>query len=143
MPFPIVRLARAELRFAPRPWPFALARRAEIDAHFAGLSRDNPHAFNGRVLMLHTFDIEDAVLRELAAATGLTAGDGWREAGWRAVLAGPRLAMLKPVRSPLSADALRARILARRTGEAHPGLADVRIVRGPADLDDMMPEFIK
>ena len=53
MPFPIVRLARAELRFAPRPWPFALARRAEIDAHFAGLSRDNPHAFNGRVLMLH------------------------------------------------------------------------------------------
>ncbi len=223
MPFPIVRLARAELRFAPRPWPFALARRAEIDAHFAGLSRDNPHAFNGRVLMLHTFDIEDAVLhggyfetdfasfiawrdwgwpdmsvrncfgqaalraadgafvlgvmgahtmnagriyfpsgtpdlkdvvddrvdldgsvlRELAEETGLTAADVCLDPGWHAVLAGPRLAMLKPVRSPLSADALRARILAHMAGEAHPELADVRIVRGPADLDDMMPEFIK
>jgi 8-oxo-dGTP pyrophosphatase MutT (NUDIX family) len=223
MPFPVVRLARAELRFAPRPWPFAQERRAEIDAHFAGLSRDNPHAFNGRVLMLHTFAIEDAVLhgayyetdfasfiawrdwgwpdesvrncfgqaalraadgafllgvmgghtmnagriyfpsgtpdpkdivgdevdldgsvlRELTEETGLTLADVFLATGWHAVLAGPRLAMLKPVRSPLSAEALRARILAHMAGEAHPELADVRIVRGPADLDDMMPEFIK
>ena len=222
MPFPIVRLARAELRFAPRPWAFAQGRRAEIDAHFAGLSRDNPHAFNGRVLMLHTFGIEDAVLhggyfetdfasfiawrdwgwpdssvrncfgqaalraadgafvlgvmgahtmnagriyfpsgtpdpkdvvgdrvdldgsvlRELTEETGLTAADVSLDPGWHAVLAGPRLAMLKPVRSPLSADALRARILVHMAGEAHPELADVRIVRGPADLDEMMPEFI-
>jgi 8-oxo-dGTP pyrophosphatase MutT (NUDIX family) len=223
MPFPVVRLARAKLRFAPRPWPFAKERRAEIDAHFAGLSRDNPHAFNGRVLMLHTFAIEDAVLhgayyetdfasfiawrdwgwpdesvrncfgqaalraadgpfllgvmgghtmnagriyfpsgtpdpkdivgdevdldgsvlRELTEETGLTLADVSLAQGWHAVLAGPRLAMLKPVRSPLSADELRARILAHMAGEAHPELADVRIVRGPADLDDMMPEFIR
>jgi 8-oxo-dGTP pyrophosphatase MutT (NUDIX family) len=223
MPFPVVRLARTELRFAPRPWAFAQERRAEIDAHFTGLSRDNPHAFNGRVLMLHTFDIEDAVLhggyfetdfasfiawrdwgwpdmsvrncfgqaalraadgafvlgvmgahtmnagriyfpsgtpdlkdvvgdrvdldgsvlRELTEETGLTAADVCLDPGWHAVLAGPRLAMLKPVRSPLSADELRARILAHLAGEAHPELADARIVRGPADLDDMMPEFIK
>jgi 8-oxo-dGTP pyrophosphatase MutT (NUDIX family) len=223
MPFPIVRLARAELRFAPRPWPFAQARRADIDAHFAVLSRDNPHAFNGRVLMLHTFAIEDAVLngayfetdfasfiawrdwnwpdmsvrncfgqaalraadgafllgvmgahtmnagriyfpsgtpdlddvvgdrvdldgsvlRELTEETGLTAADISLDPGWHAVLAGPRLAMLKPVRSPLPAHELRARILAHMAGEAHPELADVRIVRDLADLDDMMPEFIK
>jgi hypothetical protein len=223
MPFPVVRLARAELRFAPRPWAFAKERRAEIDTHFAELSRGNPHAFNGRVLMLHTFAIEDAVLhgayfetdfasfiawrdwswpdmsvrncfgqaalraadgafvlgvmaahtmnagriyfpsgtpdlkdvvgdrvdldgsvlRELTEETGLTATDVSLEPGWHAVLAGPRLAMLKPVRSPLSADELRARILAHTAGEAHPELADVRIVRGPADLDHMMPEFIQ
>jgi hypothetical protein len=223
MPFPVVRLTRAELRFAPRPWPFAQARRAEIDAHFATLSRGNPHAFNGRVLMLHTFAIEDAVLRgayfetdfasfiawrdwawpdmsvrncfgqaalraadgafvlgvmaahtmnagrvyfpsgtpdledvvgdrvdldgsvlrELAEETGLTAADVSLDPGWHAVLAGPRLAMLKPVRSPLCADELRARILAHTAGEAHPELADVRIARGPSDLDDMMPAFIK
>ena len=223
MPFPVVRLARAELRFAPRPWPFAKERRAEIDAHFADLSRKNPHAFNGRVLMLHTFAIEDAVLhgayfetdfasfiawrdfgwpdmsvrncfgqaalraadgafvlgvmaaqtmnagriyfpsgtpdlkdvvgervdlgasvlRELTEETGLTAADVLLDPSWHAVLAGPRLAMLKPVRSPLSADELRARILAHMAGEAHPELAGVRIARGPADLDDMMPEFIK
>jgi len=223
MPFPVVRLARAELRFAPRRWAFAKERRAEIDTHFAGLSRGNPHAFNGRVLMLHTFEIKDAVLRgayyetdfasfiawrdwgwpdqsvrncfgqaalraadgafvlgvmaahtmnagriyfpsgtpdpkdvvgdrvdldgsvlrELTEETGLTAADVSLDPGWHAVLAGPRLAMLKPVRSPLSAEALRARILAHTAAEAHPELADVRIVRGPADLDHMMPEFIQ
>jgi hypothetical protein len=50
--------------------------------------------------------------------------------------------MLKTLRSPLPAADLRARILARLTAEAQPELADVRIVRGPADLDPMMPEFI-
>jgi 8-oxo-dGTP pyrophosphatase MutT (NUDIX family) len=223
MPFPVVRLARAELRFAPRVWAFAKERRNEIDTHFAELSRGNPHAFNGRVLMLHTFAIEDAVLhgayfetdfasfiawrdwswpdmsvrncfgqaalraadgafvlgvmaahtmnagriyfpsgtpdpkdvigdrvdldgsvlRELTEETGLTAADVSLEPGWHAVLAGPRLAMLKPVRSPLPAETLRARILAHTAAEAHPELADVRIVRGPADLDHMMPEFIQ
>jgi hypothetical protein len=47
------------------------------------------------------------------------------------------------VRSPLSAGELRARILAHMAAEAHPELADVRIARGPADLDAMMPEFIQ
>src|SRR5262249_25788958 len=222
MPFPVVRLARAELRFAPRPWPFAIARRADIDAHFAGLVRERPHAFNGRVLMLHQFAVEDgilrgayfetdfasfiawrdwgwpdlsvrncfgqaalraadgafvlgvmsshtlnagriyfpsgtpdpkdivgtevdldgSVLRELTEETGLTAKDVSLDVGWHAVLAGPRLAMLKPVRAPLSAEELRARILDHLASEAHPELSDVRIVRGRADLDDMMPEFI-
>jgi 8-oxo-dGTP pyrophosphatase MutT (NUDIX family) len=223
MPFPVVRLARAELRFAPRPWAFAQTRRAEIDAHFTVLSRGNPHAFNGRVLMLHDFAIDDgvlrgayfetdfasfiawrdfgwpdasvrncfgqaalraadgafvlgvmgahtmnagriyfpsgtpdpkdvvgervdldgSVLRELTEETGLTAADVSLGAGWHAVLAGPRLAMLKPVHSPLTAAELRARILAHMASEAHPELADVRIVRAVSDLDDMMPEFIQ
>jgi hypothetical protein len=222
MPFPVVRLARAELRFAPRPWPFAQERRAEIDAHFARLVRERPRAFNGRVLMLREFAIDDgllrgayfetdfasfiawrdwgwpdlsvrncfgqaalraadgafvlgvmsshtlnagriyfpsgtpdpediigekvdldgSVLRELTEETGLTAADVSLDPGWHAVLAGPRLAMLKPVRSPLKAEELRARILAHIATEAHPELADVLIVRGPADLDEMMPEFI-
>ncbi|HEV2955869.1 MAG TPA: NUDIX hydrolase [Xanthobacteraceae bacterium] len=223
MPFPVVRLARAVLRFAPRVWPFAHQRRAEIDTHFAKLSRDKPHAFNGRVLMLHEFairhgvlhgayfetdfasfiawrdwgwpdesvrncfgqaalraadgafllgvmaehtmnagriyfpsgtpdpkdvvgeavDLAGSVLRELTEETGLTAADVALEPGWHAVLAGPRLAMLKTVRSPLPAQELRARILAHMAAEAHAELADVRIVRGPADLDQMMPEFIQ
>jgi 8-oxo-dGTP pyrophosphatase MutT (NUDIX family) len=222
MPFPVVRLARAELRFAPRPWAFAQARRAEIDAHFTALRRDKPDAFNGRVLLLHEFAIRDAalrgayfetdfasfiawrdwgwpdpairncfgqaalraadgafllgvmaahtlnagriyfpsgtpdpqdvvgdavdldgsVLRELTEETGLTAADVAVEPGWHAVLAGPRLAMLKTLRSPLPAAELRARIRAHIAAEAQPELADVRIVRGPADLDPMMPEFI-
>jgi 8-oxo-dGTP pyrophosphatase MutT (NUDIX family) len=222
MPFPVVRLARAEMRFAPRPWPFAHERRAEIDAYFARLVREQPRAFNGRVLLLREFaidegllrgayfetdfasfiawrdwgwpdasvrncfgqaalraadgafvlgvmsshtlnagriyfpsgtpdpkdivgedvDLDGSVLRELTEETGLTLADVSLDTGWHAVLAGPRLAMLKPVRSPLPAEDLRARILAHLASEAHPELADVRIVRGPADLDEMMPEFI-
>ena len=83
------------------------------------------------------------MLRELTEETGLTAVDVSLHTGWHAVLAGPRLAMLKPVRSPLAADELRARIRAHIAAEAHPELADARIVRGPADLDPMMPEFIQ
>ena len=223
MSFPVVRIDRAEMRFAPKPWAFAQARRAEIDAHFAGLKRERPGLWNGRVLLLHEFAIADAVLRgayfetdfasfiawrdwgwpdaairncfgqaalqaadgayllgvmaghtlnagriyfpsgtpdpsdvtgyrvdlagsvlrELTEETGLTSVDVAVEAGWHAVLAGPRLAMLKPVRSPLPAPALCARILAHLAADAHPELADLRIVRGPADLDDMMPEFIR
>jgi 8-oxo-dGTP pyrophosphatase MutT (NUDIX family) len=210
------------MRFAPRPWPFAHERRAEIDAHFARLMRERPRAFNGRVLMLREFTLDDgllrgayfetdfasfiawrdwgwpdasvrncfgqaalrasdgafvlgvmsshtlnagriyfpsgtpdpkdivgdevdldgSVLRELTEETGLTLADVSLDPGWYAVLAGPRLAMLKPVRSPLRAEELRARILAHMAAEAHPELADVRIVRGPADLDEMMPEFV-
>jgi hypothetical protein len=88
-------------------------------------------------------DLAGSVLRELTEETGLTAADVALEPGWHAVLAGPRLAMLKTVRSPLPAQELRARILAHLAAEAHAELADVRIVRGPADLDQMMPEFIQ
>jgi 8-oxo-dGTP pyrophosphatase MutT (NUDIX family) len=222
MPFPVVRIDRAELRFAPRPWLFAQARRAEIDAHFAGLRRGKPDLWNGRVLLLHEHAITDAVLRgayletdfasfiawrdwgwpdgsmrncfgqaalqaadgayllgvmaghtmnagriyfpsgtpdptdvvgsavdlagsvlrELTEETGLTAADVDVEAGWHAVLAGARLAMLKTVRSPLPAVALRARIIDHLAAEPQAELADIRIARGPADLDPMMPEFI-
>jgi 8-oxo-dGTP pyrophosphatase MutT (NUDIX family) len=222
MPFPVVRIDRAELRFAPRPWPFAQARRAEIDAHFAGLRRDKPDLWNGRVLLLHehaiagavlrgayletdfasfiawrdwgwpdasmrncfgqaalqaadgafllgvmaahkmnagriyfpsgtpdptdvvgsAVDLAGSVLRELTEETGLTAADVEIDAGWHAVLAGARLAMFKTVRSPLPAAALRARILAHLAAEPQAELADMRIARGPADLDPMMPEFI-
>jgi len=87
-------------------------------------------------------DLDGSVLRELTEETGLTLADVSLDPGWHAVLAGPRLAMLKPVRSPLTAEELRARILAHMAAEAHPELADVRIVRGPDDLYEMMPEFI-
>jgi hypothetical protein len=41
-----------------------------------------------------------------------------------------------------TAVTLRSRILARLAREAEPELADIRVVRGPADLDAMMPPFV-
>ena len=61
--FPVLRIDRLELTFAPRPWPFAEQRRAEIDAHFDARRQKNPALWNGRVLMLHDHTIDGAVFR--------------------------------------------------------------------------------
>ena len=46
----IHRVTTLDLAFEPRPWPFADARRAEIDAHFALKQQEKP-IWNGRVLL--------------------------------------------------------------------------------------------
>ena len=46
----IHRVTTLDLNFRPAPWPFAEARRAEIDAHFALQQREKP-IWNGRVLL--------------------------------------------------------------------------------------------
>ena len=219
---PIVRVERLELAFAPQPWPFANARRAEIDQHFAALKRQKPALWNGRVLLLHDHAIAGAVFRgayletdfasfiawrdwghpdgtvkncfssgalrgsdggfllgvmgshtvnagkiyfpagtpdpddivgnhvdlsgnvwrELAEETGLARVDLVAEGGWYSVLAGPRIAQVKILQACETAELLRGRILAHLAREREPELADIRIVRGPADLDPMMPSFI-
>ena len=48
---PIYRVTTLDLSFKPRPWPFAQARRAEIEAHFALAQREKPKLWNGRVLL--------------------------------------------------------------------------------------------
>jgi 8-oxo-dGTP pyrophosphatase MutT (NUDIX family) len=48
---PIYRVTTLDLSFKPRPWPFAEARRAEIDAHFVLAQREKPSLWNGRVLL--------------------------------------------------------------------------------------------
>jgi hypothetical protein len=46
----IHRVTTLDLNFRPAPWPFAEARRAEIDAHFEIKQREKP-IWNGRVLL--------------------------------------------------------------------------------------------
>jgi 8-oxo-dGTP pyrophosphatase MutT (NUDIX family) len=219
---PIIPIARVAMRFAPRPWPFALERRAEIDAYFARLQQEKPALWNGRVLMMyqHTFtgavldgaflesdfasllawhafaypdpaikvcfpmsalcaadgafvlglmaphtanggqlyfptgtpdlddvrgdtvDFDGSLLRELAEETGLTSADVAVAPGWHAMLAGPRMALIKLLQAPEPAEALRARILAHLAREREPELADMVIIRGRADLDPRMPPFV-
>src|SRR4051794_21083790 len=47
----IHRVATLHLRFQPWSWPFAQARRADIDAHFATKQRERPGIWNGRILL--------------------------------------------------------------------------------------------
>jgi 8-oxo-dGTP pyrophosphatase MutT (NUDIX family) len=218
----IVHLERLELAYAPRPWPFALERRTEIDRHFAHLRQATPALWNGRMLLLtqHTIDrrvlrgsyletdfasfvawrdwgFPDAgvlncfamaalrssdgayllgvmgpqtvnagkiyfpagvpdpddivgdrvdlarnVRREMMEETGLGPGDYRADDHWVCVRTGPRLAMMKPLDAPDTAERLRERILAHLARETEPELAGIRIVRGPADLDAMMPPFV-
>jgi len=219
---PVVPIARLEVTFQPRAWPFADARRRDIDAHFAALKRERPALWNGRVLMLSEFsiadgvfrgayfetdfasllawrdwnfpdpevrncfamgalrgndgafllgvmaahtanagsiyfpagtpdpddvvgatvDLEGSVRREVVEETGLAFDTLDAEPGWVAVLAEPRIALMKLLHARESAAELRVRILDHLAREQEPELADIRIVRGPADLDPEMPPFV-
>src|SRR6195952_1113861 len=51
MTSPVIhRVAMLDLKFEPRPWPFAEGRRADIAAHFAVKQNEKP-IWNGRVLL--------------------------------------------------------------------------------------------
>jgi hypothetical protein len=218
----IVPVERLELIFAPRPWPFAQKRRAEIEAHFAALRRSKPALWNGPVLLLHEHTIAHGVFhgayfetdyaslmawrhwgfpdpavkscfamgalrgsdgafvlgvmaphtahagwiyfpagvvdrsdidgarvdlagnlkREMREETGLDACELEAQQGWTTVLAGMIVAQIKVLRAQETAQALRARILAHLAREAQPELADLRVVRSPADFDRMMPPYV-
>jgi len=221
MPTPVA-IARLELGVAPYAWPFARARRGEIDAHFATLRRSKPGLWNGRVLLMKdatvgggvlrgtffetgfadfmawhdwgfpdpavrncfamgalqgsdgayllgvmstftanagriyfpagtpdpsdirgdTVDLLGSVLRELAEETGLETGQFSPAPDWTAVVAGPRLALMKAIKANRPAEELRREVLAHLAGEARPELADVRVVRSADDFDPAMPDFV-
>jgi 8-oxo-dGTP pyrophosphatase MutT (NUDIX family) len=89
-----------------------------------------------------TVDLSSGVMRELAEETGLTAADVAAERGWFATPHRHRLALMKVMQSAERAEPLRARIRAFLAAQPQPELADIRIVRGPADLDPMMPPYV-
>jgi 8-oxo-dGTP pyrophosphatase MutT (NUDIX family) len=218
----IVHIKHLELAFAPRPWPFAQERRAEIARYFEELRADKPAVWNGRILLLHehavvgdTFrgayfetdyasflawrnwgcpdasirncfslgalrasdggfllgvmnsqtvnagkiyfpagtpdpldivdgkvDLAGSIRREVAEETGLEPDVYKSEDGWCCVLTSTHIAQIKVLQARETAAALRRRILEHLAREAEPELSDIRIVRGVADLDPMMPPFV-
>jgi 8-oxo-dGTP pyrophosphatase MutT (NUDIX family) len=218
----VTRFARLEMIFAPVPWPYADTHRAEIDAYFATLRAAKPALWNGRILLLHHYEIVDdlfrgmflesdyaslrfwigrghapagvwdcfaaaairgsdggwltgvmgghtanagqayfpcgtpdpqdvagdrvdfegSAARELAEETGLAAAEFDAEPGWTLVRAGPHVVAVKVMHARATAAALRERVLANLARQRDPELADIRIVRAPADLDAAMPRFV-
>lgn len=52
MTLPVIhRVTAFDLRVRSTPWPFAQARRADIDAHFADRQHEKPELWNGRILL--------------------------------------------------------------------------------------------
>jgi 8-oxo-dGTP pyrophosphatase MutT (NUDIX family) len=78
----LVSIERLELRFAARRWPFATERRAEIDRYFEEVRRTKPNLWNGRVLVLQEFAIEDAVFRGSYLETDFASFLAWRDWGF-------------------------------------------------------------
>jgi 8-oxo-dGTP pyrophosphatase MutT (NUDIX family) len=223
MPMPMpVAVDRLELDIAPYSWPFAQARREEIDAHFAARRLAVPDLWNGRVLLTKdvavaggalrgtffetgfadfmawrdwdfpdrsivncfamgalrgsdgayllgvmstftanagriyfpagtpdpgdvsgdTVDLLGSVLRELREETGLESQHFSAAPDWTAIVAGPRLALMKAIEADCPAEHLRQAVLRHLASETRPELADVRIVRSPEDFDPAMPDFV-
>jgi 8-oxo-dGTP pyrophosphatase MutT (NUDIX family) len=89
-----------------------------------------------------TVDLAASIRREVAEETGLGPDAYQAEEGWTCVLTATHIAQIKLLHTSETAAVLRARILGHLAGEAQPELSDIRIVRGPADLDPMMPPFM-
>jgi len=73
----VTGVEQLDLRFEPKSWAFAEQRRAEIDAMFAEKQRANPHLWNGRVLLMHRFNIEADVLRGAFLETDYASLNSW------------------------------------------------------------------
>jgi 8-oxo-dGTP pyrophosphatase MutT (NUDIX family) len=73
-------------RHEPQPWSFAHAQSAEIDAHWSKLAGRNPHLFNGRVYMMHSYAIAEEtgrlVLRGACMEVEYKAFLSWRDFGF-------------------------------------------------------------
>jgi len=76
--FPVDRL---DLRFEPKPWPFADEKRAEINAFFAGLQREKPALWNGRVLLMHRQRVSGGVFEGEYLETDYASFIAWRRWG--------------------------------------------------------------
>jgi 8-oxo-dGTP pyrophosphatase MutT (NUDIX family) len=96
------------------------------------------------VLADGSVDLAGSAVRELAEETGLTAADVTFTERWTAVFAGARTAMMREVHAPGPAEAVRERIRAFLARETRPELADIVVVRSPADIDaEAMPPFMQ
>jgi 8-oxo-dGTP pyrophosphatase MutT (NUDIX family) len=87
-------------------------------------------------------DLAGSVRREIYEETGLGPDAFTPASGWTTVLAGPRIAQMQLLQAHESAPALRARILDHLAREPKPELADIHIVRSPADFDPQMPPYV-
>jgi 8-oxo-dGTP pyrophosphatase MutT (NUDIX family) len=77
----VVHINSLQLAFAPKPWGFAEARRAEIDAAFAAMRLETPALWNGRVLLLHESALADGVFRGSYLETDYASFAAWRHWG--------------------------------------------------------------
>jgi len=75
----IVALDHVAFSVAPREWPFARARGAEIAAHFAARRADTPALWNGRMLLLHEWSLASGSMGGMFFETDFANYMAWRD----------------------------------------------------------------
>src|SRR5262245_15943405 len=132
---------------------FAMGTIQSSDGAFL-LGEMAPHTFNaGQIYFpcgtpdlndvnVDRVDFDGSVARELKEETGFDVSEFAAEPGWYTVLGGALVGHMKLLRARETAAELRERALDHLASEERPELSDIRIVRGPADLDPMMPSFV-
>lgn len=82
MTLPVIhRVTTLDLGFQQWPWPFADARRADIDAHFAARQRERP-IWNGRVLLARNPDFTGGHFRAEYFEVDFASFLAWRDWGF-------------------------------------------------------------
>lgn len=122
---------------------FVLGRMADWTANAGRIYFAAGTPDTGDVTATGEVDLDGSVMRELAEETGLGADDVAVMPGWHAVFAGPRIALMRPMAAEVDAETLAARIRRHLAGEERPELDDVVIARGPQDLSEAMPPFLR
>jgi 8-oxo-dGTP pyrophosphatase MutT (NUDIX family) len=87
-------------------------------------------------------DLDGSLGRELREETGIDIASLDAAPGWCLVRDRGFIAVIKRLTTRQSAEQLRSRIMGHLASEPEPELSDIRIVRGPADLDPRMPPFV-
>ncbi len=91
-----------------------------------------------------TVDLATSLTRELTEETGLQEGDYHVDDEWIIVQRWPTIALLRMVTLPVSAEEGAAKIRANIARQHEPELQDVRLIRGPGDIDpERMPLFLQ
>lgn len=105
--------------------------------YFAAGTPDPNDVQDGRV------DLAGSVTRELMEETGLSENDVRVGEGFTAIRRGQKLALMRDVIVPGSAEDVRARVRKNFAALAEEELSDLYIARGPGDIDPArMPDFV-
>jgi hypothetical protein len=126
---PVHRVTTLDLPVRPSIWPFAQARRGEIDAHFAEQKRERP-IWNGRVLIARNPVFADAHFSAEYFETDFASFLAWRDWGFPD----------REVFNCFGMGALRASDGAFLLGEMAPHTANagrIYFPSGTPDLDDV------
>lgn len=78
----ILRIETLDLSIGPFDWAFARQHRTRIDAHFEATRRDKPGLWNGRVLLMHSREVDGTRLRGDFFETDFASFMAWRDFGF-------------------------------------------------------------